>query len=115
MIGRRTLRAGAFDVAIGKKSPRFFVIEQFERLLLDVTVLFEFAVDFVTPNAILDAVRRVVTIKVDVKGFEVAGMFLRILCNEGLGRDTGLRRVDFDRGSVRVVGADVNRILAGES
>ncbi len=106
LVGRAAVRALALDVAVGEEHPLHRVVELLDRARVHEPGLLEPAVDVLRELDVLRRVGGVPVVERDVEAFEVARSLRGDPGDQRLRRDALGLRLEHDRRTVRVVGAD---------
>ena len=114
LVGRLAVGARAADEAVGEKRPRLGIVQLLDVFRLHEPRLADRLPDLFAQRAIFGAVGAAVVVELDVEVGEVALVGRLHLGDQFLFADAGLPGADHDRRAVRVVGAEVEAVVADE-
>ncbi len=112
LIARAAFGASAFDKAVGQEHVVVFAVELLDGRGGDITAALHRREDGVAECAVFVAVGSVVVVKRNLEVGKVFGVGGVALLDDRLWRDAFLTRADHDRRAVRIVGTDVNALVA---
>ena len=115
LVGGAAARAGALDVAVRQEHPGLLVVGLGDLAPGDMAGLVERLEDQLGVVAVFRRVRRVVVVEADAEGREALPPLGPHPGDQLLGADALGPGLQHDRGAVRVVGADVEALVAAQA